>query len=490
MKLKNILLPVLTGIVFSVVSFSSNVPLNNKGYETYILPDTQLVALNQGWNIMSSYIDPVQSEMDSVYNDVLSSLLIVKNNDGQVYWPAYGVNQISNYNVTQGYLLKMDIGDTLFIIGDKVDPILSPVPIIQGWNMIAYFKDFPDSISSLLSDYTTNIIIIKNGDGQVYWPMFNLDQIELMKPGKGYQLKANNPDSIFYQFNLPPIAVDDTDSTQLDNPITTVVLNNDYDPDGFIDITSVTVGDGYNGLMQPTNGTVTVDPVTGDITYTPWIFFSGIDYYEYSVCDNYGACDVALVTINVITYTPIAIEDFIYIDEDQFIEIDVIANDINPQEIMLLEIVNGPTFGSAFVNSNNTIEFTPILNYSGLSQIYYQIIGYYGQSSSALVNIWIYAVNDPPTATVDSATTQIGVSVNINVLANDSDPENNIDSTSISNTGLLPPTYGSINISPTGIIIYTPNAGFYGVDQFEYSVSDLGFPILSDTSMVIITVTQ
>ncbi len=58
--------------------------------------------------------------------------------------------------------------------------------------------------------------------------------------------------------------------------------------------------DGCGGYA-PTNGTTSVDPVTGAVTYTPNPNYNGPDVFTYAICDT-GLpvlCDTAVVTINV-----------------------------------------------------------------------------------------------------------------------------------------------------------------------------------------------
>ena len=72
-----------------------------------------------------------------------------------------------------------------------------------------------------------------------------------------------------------------------------------------------------------------------------------------------------------------------------------------------------------------------------------------------------------PLAQADTATTSAGAAVTIDVLANDNDP----DGGTLTLTSVTPPASGSAVISANRII-YTPTAGFVGVDSFRYSVSD------------------
>ena len=85
--------------------------------------------------------------------------------------------------------------------------------------------------------------------------------------------------------NDPPVADDDTGTTDEDTPVTVPVLGNDSDIDGTLDPASVTV------TTNPANGTAADNP-DGTITYTPDANFNGTDTFEYEVCDDDGACDI------------------------------------------------------------------------------------------------------------------------------------------------------------------------------------------------------
>jgi subtilisin len=75
--------------------------------------------------------------------------------------------------------------------------------------------------------------------------------------------------------------------------------------------------------------------------------------------------------------------------------------------------------------------------------------------------------NNPPVAVDDSATTDQGVAVTVNVLANDSDP----DGDPLTVTAVSQPANGSVTFTATDVT-YTPAANFYGNDSFGYTISD------------------
>lgn len=93
------------------------------------------------------------------------------------------------------------------------------------------------------------------------------------------------------------------------------------------------------------------------------------------------------------------------------------------------------------------------------------------------------AANRPPNASDDSATTDQGQAVNINVLQNDSDPDGN--TLTIADYNRTSAQGGTVQCE-NGVCRYTPPAGFSGSDRFSYTVSDGRGG--TDTATVTITV--
>lgn len=100
-------------------------------------------------------------------------------------------------------------------------------------------------------------------------------------------------------------------------------------------------------------------------------------------------------------------------------------------------------------------------------------------------------INLPIAVYDDNVVTDFNTPVIIDVLANDEDPENDIDESSL--TILSNPLGGIVTINTTDYTItYTPNTGFWGDDQFTYSVCDNGnpAPVTCDQATVFVTVNE
>ncbi|WP_233993912.1 cadherin-like domain-containing protein [Salinibacter altiplanensis] len=96
-----------------------------------------------------------------------------------------------------------------------------------------------------------------------------------------------------------PTAADDSDKTTEREATTTAVLDNDRDPDGALNASTVRVQGG------PAHGTVRVDASAGTVTYAPEPGFTGTDEYTYTVTDEDGwVANEATVTITVEALAP------------------------------------------------------------------------------------------------------------------------------------------------------------------------------------------
>ncbi|KAG1694867.1 hypothetical protein GQR58_006813 [Nymphon striatum] len=127
--------------------------------------------------------------------------------------------------------------------------------------------------------------------------------------------------------NLPPVAEDDSKEDQrLGQPVTIQTVANDSDPENKLDPTSVKLrdpsGNPVTTLVVPGEGTWTVDPTTGDITFTPEPGYLGDPTpVDYTVKDTSGLeSNIATVTIDY--EEPAAIEGTVWLDRDKDNEID------------------------------------------------------------------------------------------------------------------------------------------------------------------------
>ena len=95
-----------------------------------------------------------------------------------------------------------------------------------------------------------------------------------------------NIDIVNVIVNQAPVLVRDSVTIPQDTSAVTIgVLNNDYDPDGALLGSTLTVS------KQPLHGTASINTTTGTVIYTPTTGFHGLDSLRYNVCDNASPVD-------------------------------------------------------------------------------------------------------------------------------------------------------------------------------------------------------
>jgi VCBS repeat-containing protein len=313
--------------------------------------------------------------------------------------------------------------------------------------------------------------------------------------------------------NDSPIAINDVNTTFINTVVSGRVMTNDSDPDS--DPLSVTA----ETKATTGGGSVTLN-ANGSYTYTPATGFTGEESFTYLVCDNYGACDSATVTIEVLPQptpgndAPVAVNDAYKGIVNTAVTGKVIANDFDmdgdaltlssalydsngdgvPDAALAIET---PTAiwgintagqaiaaGSLIQYANGDFSFVPNTGFIGQVTYNYTISDGNGKTDDATVTIDIIDGNS--TYAVDDVYFGLNVTeITGNLLINDTDPENDVQS--MSTSPVTQPTHGTVVLHEDGTFTYTPDPDFIGTDQFIYEIYDTENPPSRDSATVYIT---
>ena len=177
--------------------------------------------------------------------------------------------------------------------------------------------------------------------------------------------------------NDPPRPADDSAVTLEDIAVTIDVLLNDLRIDGNLVPDSVTVVSG------PSNGTTSVDPVTGAVTYTPSLDYVGTDVFVYEVSDDgtplpgLSATATVSITVNAVNDPPVAEDDVAYTLTDEPVTIDVLGNDDDVDGNLIpdsVTVVDGPSEGLISVDPDTgIITYKPNPDYTGTDTFIYEV---------------------------------------------------------------------------------------------------------------------
>ncbi|HHP0492835.1 TPA: Ig-like domain-containing protein, partial [Vibrio harveyi] len=273
--------------------------------------------------------------------------------------------------------------------------------------------------------------------------------------------------------NDAPVAVNDTVATDEDTAVTIDVLANDSDPEN--DTLTITAAS-----VPAEQGTVTI--VDGKLVFTPAENFNGDATISYTISDGQLTDDATVaVTVNPVNDAPVAVNDTVATDEDTAVTIDVLANDSDPEnDTLTITAASVPAEQGTVTIVDGKLVFTPAENFNGDATISYTTSD--GElSDDATVEVTVNPVNDAPVAANDTVATDEDTAVTIDVLANDSDPEN--DQLTITNAS-VPAEQGTVTIVD-GKLVFTPAENFNGDATISYTISD---GELSDDATVAVTV--
>jgi len=293
--------------------------------------------------------------------------------------------------------------------------------------------------------------------------------------------------SVTVQQPLPPVAVPDTPSIQFGtNSVKVSVLTNDTDPNGL----PLTI----TGYTQPANvhAHTTVNP-DGTITYEPDPEKIGSDTFSYTITNGYFSAS-AVVTVTVQPPPPpVAVNDSMIITFNTPTNIAVLSNDSDPNNLglhIVIPLTTSPMHGTATVNNDQTITYTPgmalppigttLEPYVGTDSFTYTVSNDF-TTATATVNVTVQ-LPPPPIASNDAAGCSISGQVQIDVLSNDT-PQFGLPLT-VTNVS-TPTGGGSATLNGDYTITYedTVDSGPRN-DTFNYTITDP----YGQTSMATVTV--
>ncbi|WP_104023885.1 tandem-95 repeat protein [Vibrio hyugaensis] len=241
-----------------------------------------------------------------------------------------------------------------------------------------------------------------------------------------------------------------------------------------------------NGSSLQTSGTVerTAAELLADTDFET----TGLAALGFSETQNLSLAELYLnnirpdVTLPAVTpVAPVAEDDNIQTDEDVPATIDVLANDTDQDsDSLTIESATVPEDQGTVEIVDGELIFTPAKDFNGDATVTYVVTD--GEmTDEASVTITVNPVNDTPIAVDDFATTDEDTAVTIDVLANDSDPDDN--QLTITNAS-VPAEQGSVEIVD-GKLVFTPAENFNGDATISYTVSD---GELTDNAEVSVTV--
>lgn len=281
--------------------------------------------------------------------------------------------------------------------------------------------------------------------------------------------------------NKPPIARDDEAQTRVDRPIAVDVLGNDTDPNG--DVLIIT-------SVQPTAGDAVIEvaPDGRSVQVSPAAGYAGVVTFTYTITDGRDESATAAVTVQVRpsdgsdNRPPEAHNDIASTRRGRPTTFDVLANDVDPDgDALVLDAISVKDSeggaGVLVLDPSGQVVFTPDPNTtSERIDLTYTVSDDFGATDegTVVVAVRLEDANNEPDARNDAGVTVVGKPVRLDVLANDTDPDNDPLFVAQLPTLVRPTdrTVDSLDLSltPDGELFFNPDTP--GTYVFNYSATD------------------
>ncbi len=208
-----------------------------------------------------------------------------------------------------------------------------------------------------------------------------------------------------------------------------------------------------------------------------------VDAKRYFVFIVWTVATVILFSCAVFGAKPIARDNFVTIDEDTSVLIDVLANDTDPDgQLLTIASVSTPNHGTTSIEWSK-VRYTPDAHFYGTDSFSYTATNG-TETDTAKVTITVISVNDAPIAVAGAVATQQDTPVSLTLVATDVD----VDPSVVDGYPLIfeivdGPAHGELSGDLTAVaytppdaasveMTYTPEPGFIGTDSIMFSVTD------------------
>ncbi|MCF8364257.1 MAG: PKD domain-containing protein [Bacteroidales bacterium] len=154
----------------------------------------QSITIPQGWSGISSWLEPADQDLELMFAPILNELVILQTMQDS-WWPAEELNTIGNWDVYQGYKIKVSEEVTLSIPGTL--PEDKTISLNAGWNLIPVLSACDVNVEDLFLQ--TDVVMVKEVAGwKIFWPELGINNLVELQSGKAYYAFMASPGAVLF----------------------------------------------------------------------------------------------------------------------------------------------------------------------------------------------------------------------------------------------------------------------------------------------------
>ncbi|MCF8367112.1 MAG: hypothetical protein K9H16_15080 [Bacteroidales bacterium] len=166
------------------------------GFPGNVAPIEHIIQIPAGWSGVSSYVAPHNNDLVNILDPVSGEFILLKNIEGNIYWPQQNISTLQTWNSSEGYMIKMDQAATLTISGSLVEN--QTLDFSSGWNILAIVTPDETPVDALFENIEGFVMVKEIAGTGIYWPGQQINTIGNLIPGKAYYIYSTQNVSIAY----------------------------------------------------------------------------------------------------------------------------------------------------------------------------------------------------------------------------------------------------------------------------------------------------
>jgi hypothetical protein len=162
-------------------------------------------ALSSGWNWISLNVRPPDTDIGTLFGSLsLSDLDYVKSTEYSSTWyTATGwFGNLVVFPQNRVVRFKKGLPEELDVTGLEINPTITPVPLVKGWNDLAYLlrSDAPPDAAIQTTSIPAGDVLLKGLEGSaVYYAGSGwTGELDTLKVLHGYKLNVQSPGNLYY----------------------------------------------------------------------------------------------------------------------------------------------------------------------------------------------------------------------------------------------------------------------------------------------------
>ena len=177
------------------------------GQPIYVIDNLELVEESEffieldPWllNLISLNVSVSNNQLENMFSD---QVLLIIDDESNFYIPNYNINQIGNYDYSEGYMM-FSVYDETIGMNMTGQPIDHDHPILlepYKSNMVPYFHQECLPVDYAFSSIVNQLLLVKDDDGRFYIPGSDINTLNHVCPGNAYVVYTDIDYDILFHY--------------------------------------------------------------------------------------------------------------------------------------------------------------------------------------------------------------------------------------------------------------------------------------------------